>query len=76
MDEEEKVRKRPWHGAPPVHLGPRCRLGRKLPSERGRGMIDGSFCLGPPPGLLSWRIKLEDPRGHKRGGCRDKARSE
>lgn len=62
------LRQRPWHSAASVHLGPRCRRERKLPVERGRGMIDGLFCLGPPPGLLSWRTGLEDPRGHKTTG--------
>lgn len=27
----------------------------KVPTEKGRGMTDGLFCLGPPPGLLSRR---------------------
>lgn len=27
----------------------------KVPKEKGRGMTDGLFCLGPPPGLLSRR---------------------
>ena len=60
--------KRPWHCASSVHPGPRCQLGRKLPVEKGRGMIDGLFCLGPPPSLLSWRKRLEDPRGPKTTG--------
>lgn len=76
---KELVRQQPWHCAASAHLGPRCRPRRKLPVERGRGMIDGLFCLGPPPGLLSWRMRLEDRRGHKTMGGgeynRDKARS-
>lgn len=30
---------RPWHSAFSVQLGPRCKLGRKLPEERGRGTL-------------------------------------
>lgn len=48
--------------------GAQVRLGGKLPAERGRGMIDGSFRLGPPPGLLSRRTRLEDPGGHETTG--------
>lgn len=62
------MRKRPWHSASSVHLGPRCRLGRKLPKERGRGTIDGLSYLGPPPGLMSRRMKLVDPRRHRTTG--------
>lgn len=49
------TRKRPWNLASSVHLGPRCKPGRKLPEEAGQGVIDALSCLGWQPGLLSWR---------------------
>lgn len=63
-------------GAASAHWGPRCRLGRKLPQEGGREMIDGLSCLGPPPGLLSWRMRLGIPGDWRQGGCRARASSE
>lgn len=39
-------------------------------------MIDGLSCLGLPPGLLSWRMRLGIPGDPRQGGCRDRARRE
>ena len=55
------TRKRPWNQASSVHLGPRCKPGRKLPKETGWGVIDALSCLGQQPGFLSWRRRPAIP---------------
>lgn len=46
-----------------VHQGPGAGLEGRSPRRGGRGMTDGLSCLGLPPGLLSWTMRLGDPRG-------------